>query len=245
MPAAITPRGVVVAAGRTLDAGPWSVSWSPPRRRGTIYDGSTMLALRKATTYGGSMSVERFPGFRLGNVLATSFTGTLSERHGNTLERIPVPSRLMDWLAVSGLAVDSCSEYQLDHARELREAIHIAATAVANHDPLPSSAIHVINGCSTDGRASAVLTSEGGRHWRLSSASVEDALSVIAADAVSILSGERDGELVLCASPTCRAVFLDTSRSRTRRWCDMNTCGNREKKARFLANKRKSLSPVG
>jgi predicted RNA-binding Zn ribbon-like protein len=191
------------------------------------------------------MAVQRFPEFRLGNVLATSFTGTLSERCGNTLERIPVPFRLMDWLAVSGLAVDSCTPSELGHARELRESIHIAATTAANQNLIPSSAIQVINDCSTHGLASATLTSEGRRVWRLSSASVEDALSVIAADAISILAGERDGKIVLCASPTCRAAFFDTSRSRTRRWCDMNTCGNREKKARFLANKRKSSSLAG
>ncbi|CAL9522028.1 hypothetical protein SUDANB9_03844 [Streptomyces sp. enrichment culture] len=86
----------------------------------------------------------------------------------------------------------------------------------------------------------AVLTPGGERHWRLGRAcGVEDALGVIAADAIGIVAGERDGRLALCASPTCRAAFFDTSRSRTRRWCDMNTCGNREKKARFHANRRK------
>ena len=179
------------------------------------------------------------PDFRLGNVLATSFTGTLSERHGNSVERIPTPRRLVDWLAVSGLAVDSCTTAQLDVARELREAIHAAATAAAIQDALPTSAVHVINDCSVQGRAAAILTPEGKRQWRLSSASyVEDALSVIAADAISIIAGERDGRLALCASPTCRAAFFDTSQSRTRRWCDMNTCGNRQKKARFHANQR-------
>lgn len=182
-----------------------------------------------------------FPDFRLGSVLATSFTGTLSERHGDAVERIPVPHRLVDWLAVYGLAVDSCTTAQLDLARELRESIHAAATAAAVRDPLPAAAVHVINDRSTQGRAAAVLTPEGERQWRLSSASrVEDALSVIAADAISVISGERDGRLALCASPTCRAAFFDTSRSRTRRWCDMNTCGNREKKARFNANQRRS-----
>jgi predicted RNA-binding Zn ribbon-like protein len=67
---------------------------------------------------------------------------------------------------------------------------------------------------------------------------VEDALGVIAADAISIIAGERDGKLALCASPTCRAAFFDTSQSRTRKWCDMNTCGNRQKKARFHAKQR-------
>lgn len=182
----------------------------------------------------------RLPDFRLGKVLATSFTGTLSERYGDAVERIPVPDRLVDWLVVSGLAVESCTDAQLERAWELREAIHAAATAAARRDPLPASAVEVINDCSTQGRAAAVLTPEGDRQWRLSSPSaVEDALGVIAADAIEIIAGERDGRLALCASPTCRAAFFDTSQSRTRRWCDMNTCGNRQKKARFNANRKK------
>jgi predicted RNA-binding Zn ribbon-like protein len=186
-----------------------------------------------------------FPDFRLGTVLATSFTGTLSERRGDAVERIPTPQRLVDWLAVSGLAVDSCTTAQLELARELRESIHAAATAAATHDALPATAVQVINDRSAQGQPAAVLTPEGERRWQLGSAScVEDALSVIAADAISVIAGERDGKLALCASPTCQAAFFDTSQSRTRRWCDMNTCGNRQKKARFNANHRKNPTPA-
>ncbi|MEU6387982.1 CGNR zinc finger domain-containing protein [Streptomyces sp. NPDC046939] len=184
-----------------------------------------------------------FPEFRLGKVLATSFTATLTERHGAAVERVPTPQRLIDWFAVYGLAVDSCTPAQLDRARELRESIHAAATAAALHDALPAPALQVINDCSAQGRAAAALSPGGERQWRLLSASrVEDALSVVAADAISVIAGERDGKLALCASPTCRAAFFDTSQSRTRKWCDMNTCGNRQKKARFHANQRKNLS---
>lgn len=182
----------------------------------------------------------RFPDFRLGKVLATSFTATLTERRGDAVERIPTPNRLVDWLAVYGLAVDSCTTAQLERAWELRESIHAAATAAATQGALPASAIQVINDCSIEGQAAAILTPEGKQRWRLSSASVEDALSVIAADAIGIITGERDGKLALCASPTCQAAFFDTSQSRTRKWCDMNTCGNRQKKARFNANQRKN-----
>ncbi|SEF37475.1 CGNR zinc finger domain-containing protein [Amycolatopsis pretoriensis] len=187
-----------------------------------------------------------FPDFRLGSVLATSFTGTLSERRGTPVERIPTPQRLVDWLVVNGLAVTSCTDAQLELARELREAIHAAATAAATQEALPADAVRVINDRSAQGRAAAVLTPDGTRQWQLGSASeVEDALGVIAADAIGILAGERDGKLALCASPTCQAAFFDTSQSRTRRWCDMNTCGNRQKKARFLANQRKNLTQRG
>ncbi|ADB33096.1 protein of unknown function DUF1470 [Kribbella flavida DSM 17836] len=179
-----------------------------------------------------------FPDFRPGNVLATAFTGTLSERQGTPVERIPTPHRLIDWLEANGLAVDSCSTAQLELARELRESVHVAATAAALGDTLPAAAVRVLNDCSAQGRAAAYLTPEGERQWRLGPASrVEDALSVIAADAISMIAGERDGRLALCASPTCQAVFVDTSQSRTRKWCDMNTCGNRQKKARFKASR--------
>jgi predicted RNA-binding Zn ribbon-like protein len=174
-----------------------------------------------------------FSDFRLGNVLATSFTGTLTERHGNAVERIPTPHRLVDWLVANGLAVDSCTTAQLELARELRESIHAAATAAAIQDALPAPAVQVINDCSTQGRAAAILTPEGNRRWRLSLASCVE-------DAISIIAGERDGKLALCASPTCQAAFFDTSQSRTRKWCDMNTCGNRQKKARFNANQREN-----
>ena len=43
------------------------------------------------------------------------------------------------------------------------------------------------------------------------------------------------GELVRihrCADRRCPRVFIDVTRSRTRRWCDMTTCGNRAKAQR-------------
>lgn len=182
-----------------------------------------------------------YPEFRLGSVLATSFTATRTERRGRAVERIPTPERLVDWLTVNGLAVASCTPAQLELAQELRESVHAVATAAASHQTLPTAAVEVLNDCSVQGQAVAILTPDGNRRWRLRSpSSIEDALGVIAADAISIISGQRDGRLALCASPTCRAAFFDTSQSRTRRWCDMNTCGNRQKKARFKANQPKS-----
>lgn len=186
------------------------------------------------------MSVEP-PPFRTGNSLATTFTGTLTERCGEAVERVPTPQRLLDWLEVNGLAVDTCTVAELELARDLRESIHAVLTAIATGATPPASAVEVLNARSTEGRAAPLLTPGGSRRWDLgSSGRVRDALSVIAADAINIAAGEREGRLAMCSSPTCQAVFLDTSQSRTRKWCDMNTCGNRQKKARFKAHQRPS-----
>ncbi|PTT22417.1 hypothetical protein DBR36_01930 [Microbacterium sp. HMWF026] len=180
----------------------------------------------------------RDPEFRLGSVLATTFTGTLTERFGASVERIPTPARLADWLREVDLAVDACSTDELAAAVELREAIHIAASTQAVGRPRPRDAVEVINGFSARGGAMAVLGEDGHRRWFLGQpATVAAALGVVAADAIEILAGVRPGALALCASPTCRAAFFDTSRGRTRRWCDMNTCGNHEKKARLRARR--------
>ena len=40
-----------------------------------------------------------------------------------------------------------------------------------------------------------------------------------------------------CAVDTCRWLFLDTSKSHTRRWCNMKVCGNRMKARRFQARR--------
>lgn len=181
------------------------------------------------------------PAFRSGNTLTTTFTGTRTERHGTPVERIPTPDRLMAWLDLQGLSVASCSEEELRHAQELREEIHAAATAAATDHALPRAAVRTLNEACSQGSASAALEPSGRRQWRLGlPPTIQDALRVVATDAVALVSGERAGRLALCASPTCRAVFLDTSQSGTRRWCDMNSCGNRQKKARFRAQQKDS-----
>jgi len=38
-----------------------------------------------------------------------------------------------------------------------------------------------------------------------------------------------------CGDPPCTRLFVDTSRARSRRWCDMAGCGNRAKVAGFRA----------
>jgi predicted RNA-binding Zn ribbon-like protein len=47
-----------------------------------------------------------------------------------------------------------------------------------------------------------------------------------------------------CANhDTCVLMFLDTSRSHTRRWCSMELCGNRSKVAAHDARSRGRKSP--
>ena len=44
----------------------------------------------------------------------------------------------------------------------------------------------------------------------------------------------------VCASDSCNWLFLDTSKNHSRRWCNMKSCGNREKARRFYVRKKSS-----
>ena len=50
---------------------------------------------------------------------------------------------------------------------------------------------------------------------------------------VDLLTSDAITHVGCCADDTCLWLFLDTTRSRTRRWCDMKVCGNRNKVRRF------------
>jgi predicted RNA-binding Zn ribbon-like protein len=55
---------------------------------------------------------------------------------------------------------------------------------------------------------------------------------ILATVAVAYLSSRIGGgwrRVKACAEPDCRWAFLDLSRNGSRRWCDMNECGNRAK----------------
>jgi predicted RNA-binding Zn ribbon-like protein len=45
-----------------------------------------------------------------------------------------------------------------------------------------------------------------------------------------------------CANDRCLWLFVDTSKSGTRRWCDMSSCGNRAKAARHYSKVRRGNS---
>jgi len=48
-----------------------------------------------------------------------------------------------------------------------------------------------------------------------------------------------------CASYDCGGLFMDTTKNRSRRWCDMRTCGNRAKSRRHYERRRSTGSGRG
>jgi predicted RNA-binding Zn ribbon-like protein len=55
---------------------------------------------------------------------------------------------------------------------------------------------------------------------------------VLAAVAEAMADGSWT-RLKACRADDCKWAFIDTARNRTRQWCDMAVCGNREKARRY------------
>jgi predicted RNA-binding Zn ribbon-like protein len=66
----------------------------------------------------------------------------------------------------------------------------------------------------------------------------------VAWSAASLLTSADIGLVRRCASPRCGWLFLDRSRNRSRRWCDMKGCGNAAKARRYYA-RRRGAPPAG
>jgi predicted RNA-binding Zn ribbon-like protein len=56
--------------------------------------------------------------------------------------------------------------------------------------------------------------------------------------AAELLASDSRTQIHECAGEGCGWLFLDTSRNRRRRWCTMESCGNRAKARRFYQRSR-------
>ncbi|MBU0596078.1 ABATE domain-containing protein [Candidatus Bipolaricaulota bacterium] len=126
-------------------------------------------------------------------------------------------------------------------AVSLRKAIHRIFSLRARGDAPAECDVErlsVLVGKSAKYRA--LRPSPDGFGWRWQG--VEEQLDwpawIIARSAAELLTSDRQNRVRECAAHDCRWLFVDVSRNRSRRWCDMADCGNRAKARRNYSRKR-------
>src|SRR5256714_6675928 len=126
----------------------------------------------------------------------------------------------------------------------LRESIWAVFSALASGEAPRDGDLDLIADAAAAGRArSRLVYDREGVGWSLPSDAeeLERPLWDIARSAADLLTSTDSERVKECASATCEWVFLDRSRNHSRRWCDMNDCGNRAKARSFQARKRAAL----
>jgi predicted RNA-binding Zn ribbon-like protein len=134
----------------------------------------------------------------------------------------------------------------LRRARRLREVLArvLAPTGAATR---PSRRdVRVLNAFLADAlrsrrleaRKAAFVWSWAGKE----SAAFDAFLWPIVLAGAELLTSDRRAWIRECSGEGCGWLFLDTSRNRRRRWCSMQSCGNRAKARRFYERTRDGKS---
>ena len=183
-------------------------------------------------SHGAFASLGFFEGLISGlDFLNRNFLGCLRHRLLTLAERLVHAAR----------RCPTAASRALRGALALSEAVYRIFSARAAGVDLPDDDLNLLN--QTVGDAMCHLRVGGdatGFHWRWSNDrdSLERVVWPVARSAGDLLVSEDLQWVRECASSTCSWLFLDTSRSRRRKWCDMSTCGNREKARRHYRRTR-------
>jgi predicted RNA-binding Zn ribbon-like protein len=90
-------------------------------------------------------------------------------------------------------------------------------------------------------RRTGVARAGSGFAWRVTpieQPTVASLLAPVSWSAANLLTGPRLARVRHCANERCLWLFLDDSKSGTRRWCSMSACGNRAKAHRHYARQK-------
>ncbi|WP_455827154.1 CGNR zinc finger domain-containing protein [Pseudomonas graminis] len=148
--------------------------------------------------------------------------------------------------AYKPMVFESPISYQpnLDAIVAFRECLYRAFYPLSLHRAAPDEALQQINLTFQQGVAWRVLRSVGGKpawEWKPCTCAQELTamlLGRLAIEATQLLMSGDLHALRSCSATDCDWVFLDISKNKQRKWCQMSVCGSREKlnRLRQVAN---------
>jgi predicted RNA-binding Zn ribbon-like protein len=186
--------------------------------------------------------------------LCLDFTNTVGWHASNSPEEsLNKYADLIEWSAdrgiVSGDAKDVLlreseekpieAQAVLEKAREIRENIYQILSDTAHGHPIKIIDLEGFNKALASMLSHSRLAPyERGFKWDWDSHSdkLDCIIWPVVKSAVDLMTSEsikRVGQC--CDEKGCGWLFWDSSRNRSRRWCDMSDCGNRAKARRFYA----------
>jgi predicted RNA-binding Zn ribbon-like protein len=146
-----------------------------------------------------------------------------------------------EWLREQVAIDEALARRLLRRALDLREALHAIGVAVAAGGAAPAQEVARLAKEHAACVACAELTPDGGRYvwtWVPREAPIEALLGPIALSALATLGQADLTRVKRCEGEKCGWLFFDTTKNKSRRWCEMEICGNRAKQKRHGARLR-------
>jgi predicted RNA-binding Zn ribbon-like protein len=119
---------------------------------------------------------------------------------------------------------------------DLRKIVYGIGVALAAGRPLEPTDVDRLTQIHAGCLRFAHLTRSRGVYawsWESTERPVEAILGPITLSALTLLSQADLSRVKQCPGENCGWLFFDTSKNRSRRWCEMQVCGNRAKQKRL------------
>ncbi len=190
-----------------------------------------------------------------GGELCLDFVNTLGGSRDRPTERLTSYQDLLAWGSQAGILNEEDVRYlgrlAAEHPRKaavaladaiaLREALFRIIAAVITNAPPADGDLATLNAALPRAlNHLRVAPRAAGCEWEWAGeeGALDRMLWPIARSAADLLVSSEVQRVRRCAGESCDWLFLDTTRNRSRRWCDMRTCGNRAKARRSYARKK-------
>ena len=149
-------------------------------------------------------------------------------------------------LTAAGEADPAGARGVVQRAVALREALFEVWHADIHGEPIPDGPLGIVNAEVAAALPHARLEPRTGEAdgfawtWEEDRAALDRPLWPLARAAAELLASPERERVRECGASTCLWLFLDRSRNRRRRWCDMKSCGNREKVRQHRERRRRA-----
>lgn len=169
--------------------------------------------------------------------LVRRFVNTFDAEVGR--EELSSPAELTAWLQENGLLGpnERARADDLEAALDVREAIRSMLLS-NNGAPIDADAVGRLDRAASDSRLLVRFPPGGGSSVGPQAKGAAGALGAILARVHEAMADGTWQRLKVCPADDCLWAFYDSSRNRSRRWCQMEVCGNRSKVRTYRERRR-------
>jgi predicted RNA-binding Zn ribbon-like protein len=157
--------------------------------------------------------------------LLRAFVNTTTAEH--LTDDLATPARMQEWLVARSLLPESAVIDEGAHrdVLEFREAVRAVALANGGEDVDPRAVV-TLNRAAARLQLSVQFGDDGSATLVAGGDGADQVLGRLASAMFTATVDGSFARLKACANDTCRWLFYDRSRNRSRKWCEMQTCGN-------------------
>ena len=126
-------------------------------------------------------------------------------------------------------------------ALAIREMLFRIFSAEVGCREVSEADVETLNAAVRRSNARSFVTPGDGKRtwqWLEKSSDADRLIGKIVRSAVEVLTSRDIQRVKKCAADNCAWLFIDGSRSRNRRWCEMRTCGSRQKARTYYQRKK-------